>query len=99
MNDVAKVDIQVENVDKVVHFTFYAFFAIFWFLYLQNIVSNTKLFLTVFAFSVSFGIAIEICQSLFTVSRQGDILDVIANTLGALFGLTLIKFYKYIFKK
>ena len=100
MNDVPKVDFEIKNFDKLVHCSFYALFAIFWFLYLQTIIASTaKTFLIVFVLSVAFGIIIEICQANFTTSRQGDILDIVANTLGSLVGLAIIKFYQLLRKK
>lgn len=100
VSDVPNVDLGVENADKIVHFTFYAVFSILWFFYLKLYVTNhTKLYLSVFAFSVSFGIMIEICQSIFTETRQADAVDAVANTLGAFFGLLLVKLYTNRFKK
>lgn len=100
VSDVPNVDLGVENADKLVHFTFYAVFAILWFFYLKLYVTNhTKLYLFVFIFSVSFGIMIEICQSIFTETRQADVIDAVANTLGAFFGLLLVKLYNNRFKK
>lgn len=98
--EVPNVDIGVENVDKIVHFTFYAVFSILWFVYLKTTFVNPKwLYLKVFIFAVSFGIIIEICQSVFTDSRQADVVDAIANTLGSFFGLAMLKFYNNRFKK
>jgi len=100
VSDVPDVDLGVENADKLVHFSFYAIFSMLWFVYLQSIVKNDKkLYLAVFIFSVLFGIGIEICQSIFTETRQADVADAIANTLGSLFGLSMLKFYNNRFNK
>ena len=40
---------------------------------------------------VIFGIAIELMQYLFIAGRQGDIIDVLADTIGCLFGIVLFK--------
>ncbi|MBL7866977.1 MAG: VanZ family protein [Flavobacterium lindanitolerans] len=91
--------VNVDQADKIVHLCFYAVFSILWFLYLRTKIRNTKkLFLVVFFLSVLFGILIEICQSLFTESRQADLKDVIANTIGALLGLALMAVYNKRFK-
>ncbi|WP_277016591.1 VanZ family protein [Flavobacterium lindanitolerans] len=91
--------VNVDQADKIVHLCFYAVFSILWFLYLRTKIRNTKkLFLFVFFLSVLFGILIEICQSLFTESRQADMKDVIANTIGALLGLALMAVYNKRFK-
>ncbi|RIJ43251.1 VanZ family protein [Pontibacter oryzae] len=41
--------------------------------------------------STMFGIAIELLQHFFIYGRQGDIIDVLANTIGCLFGIVLFK--------
>lgn len=100
ISEVPEVDLGVENADKLVHFTFYAVFSILWFLYLKTFLKTQEwLYLKIFIFAVSFGIMIEICQSVFTDSRQADAIDAIANTLGSLFGLTMLKLYNNRFKK
>ena len=38
-------------------------------------------------FAVIYGIPIEALQYTWTVNRQGDILDALANTVGALLGI------------
>ena len=43
--------------------------------------------------AILYGIAIEILQDLMPFDRAGEILDVLANTLGAIFGSLLIKKY------
>lgn len=97
MTDVPVV--AVDQADKIVHLCFYAVFSILWFQYLKTRIKNTKtLFLSVFVFSVFFGIVIEICQSLFTVSRQADLKDAIANTIGTLIGLAVMALYNKRFK-
>jgi len=39
---------------------------------------------------MGYGIAMEICQKLFTTTRTADVLDLLANTAGALVGLLII---------
>jgi VanZ family protein len=41
--------------------------------------------------AILYGIIIEICQGAFTTLRNPDVYDVIANTLGALTGILIIK--------
>ncbi|AKD05503.1 vanz family protein [Pontibacter korlensis] len=41
--------------------------------------------------STSFGIAIELMQHFFIYGRQGDIVDIMANTIGCLLGIVLFK--------
>lgn len=87
-------NVNVDDADKIAHLGFYAIFSILWFLYLRTNIKNTKkLFLIVFILSVSFGIMIEICQSVFTENRQADVNDAIANTIGASLGLVIMAVY------
>lgn len=41
--------------------------------------------------SSTFGISIEVLQHFFVVGRQGDMYDVLANTIGCLIGIVLFK--------
>lgn len=41
--------------------------------------------------STMFGISIELMQHYFITGRQGDIIDVLANTIGCLLGIVLFK--------
>jgi len=49
----------------------------------------------VFAGSLIFGNLIELAQAFFTVSRNADVCDVIANTIGALAALSVINLVIY----
>jgi VanZ family protein len=83
--------IRVNGVDKYVHFIFHFVFAFFWFMYLYK--NNLKPRIAVqwvFAGSLIFGILIELAQAFFTVSRNADVYDVLANTMGALVALSVI---------
>lgn len=50
----------------------------------------------IFFLMVAYGIIIELLQMKFTLNRNGDILDVLANSLGAFFGVFVVK---YVFSK
>lgn len=76
------------NADKIVHSTFYFGFVILWYRYLafrESILLKSKIVLVII--SIGFGIAIEFLQKYFTTTRQADILDVVANSTGALVGI------------
>ncbi|WP_353082961.1 VanZ family protein [Flavobacterium sp.] len=77
--------------DKYVHFAFYFVFVIvwFWFLIKTKFAKNAKNLALITA--ILYGIIIEICQGVFTTLRNPDVYDVIANTLGALTGIIIIK--------
>lgn len=93
-------EVEVPYKDKIVHFSFYFVFVILWYSYLKfkNIFKYNGLFVLVVA--IAFGILIEICQSKITVSRTGDPVDVLANSVGAILGLIfIINWNKYVTKK
>jgi VanZ family protein len=87
--------IKIPNIDKAVHISFHFGFTMLWFLFFQHVVATPikKRLSIVFVFSLVFGILIEIAQSLFTTSRSGDVLDVLANTTGALLACSVLIYY------
>ena len=87
----------IKSADKYVHFTFHFVFTVLWFLYLKrkNSDKNSTLktmLMKVFLASVIYGIFIEISQSLFTKTRHGDVLDLIANASGAIAAVLVLFF-------
>lgn len=76
----------VPNEDKAVHFTFYFFFVIFWILFFKRETISKKRNLIIMFLAMALGILMEICQG-FTDYRTPDILDVVANSIGAISGL------------
>ena len=80
--------------DKIVHVLIHLFLIFLWLQYFfikkdQRLLP--KMIFVVFMATVAYGILIEIFQHFFTDSRQADILDVAANTMGALLGLLLFQ--------
>ena len=76
------------NADKVVHFTFYVVFVVLWFRYYSfktslDFKAKVKLVTT----AILLGIAIEIGQHFLTTTRQADVWDVVANTIGSMVGI------------
>ncbi|WP_310380508.1 VanZ family protein [Flavobacterium sp.] len=94
----------VSNLDKLVHVFFHFVFTILWFLYFQKQLmgrDKTRLLLFSFLFSVFFGISIELLQKYFTTTRNGDFLDVLANSIGAITAvlvIIIIRKYTNLFK-
>jgi VanZ family protein len=81
--------IKIENKDKFVHFVFYFVFVILWFQFVKSYKLTNKTKLIVLFSAIGYGILMEICQGLFTTTRTADILDVLANSLGATVGLII----------
>jgi len=83
-------NITIPNIDKVVHFVFYFVFVFLWYRFLFFI-KKTKmihLFLLVVV-AIMIGIMIEFGQGYFTITRQADVFDVVANSLGSIMGVLI----------
>ena len=72
--------------DKIVHFLFYFFFVVFWSIALQKNFYLKKYSFTVVFFAIVYGIIIEVLQGVLTTTREPDLYDVFANSLGAIIG-------------
>lgn len=87
--------IAVPYVDKVMHAGLHFVFTLLWFFYFKSKIGslkNLKLLLISLVLSIFFGIAIELMQKFFTVTRNADLFDVIANLFGASMAVVLIIF-------
>lgn len=89
--------IEINNLDKLVHFAFHFMFIVLWYLYLNSNakIVNYKTPVILFFVSMVFGIAIEFTQQAFTTSRKGDVLDVISNISGAFTALVILLSAQY----
>jgi VanZ family protein len=84
--------ISIPNIDKIVHFCFHFGFTISWILFFKKELKGKapddyKAYFISFIFSVFFGITIEVLQSVLTTTRAADVIDILANTIGALVGV------------
>ncbi len=84
------------HTDKIVHFIFYFGACILGVFFLReqfraNIPLENALLIMIVA-TVIFGICIEIIQHTLTENRTGDVFDVLANTLGSIFGAAVQKY-------
>ena len=83
-NSVPKV--AIPGNDKLVHFLFYLVFVVLW--SFANVKSYLKLKydLLIVVFAIFYGIIIEVLQGLLTTTREPDLYDVFANSLGEIIG-------------
>lgn len=79
--------------DKIAHFGAYMVMQLLWALVLRNRGSRIGGARTAFYGSVLLGLLLEICQGCLFESRSFEIMDIIANIMGAIVGLVL--FYKF----
>ena len=87
--------IDVPHFDKLVHFSFYFVAAVLGTLSVREIAHGrtpvTKTLVWVAFGVIVFGIIIEGLQYGYTPDRQGDLYDVVANSLGAIGGAAALK--------
>ena len=92
--DIDPNKLQIPHLDKYVHFCFYFAFAVTGSLACKELLQMRLLkkseLVKVFSGAVVYGIIIEIFQTTLTATRQADILDVAANTSGALIGIIAV---------
>ena len=83
--------------DKIVHFLFYFFFVVFWSFALHKNFYLKKYSFIIVVFAIVYGIIIEVLQGLLTTTREPDLYDVFANSLGAIIGYLGFYCVKYKF--
>jgi VanZ family protein len=92
-NNIPQIGIDIPNLDKVVHAFMHFVFTLLWFFYFKKKIGNLKnynLLLISLVLSFFFGIAIELMQRFFTVTRNADVYDVFANLSGATLAVVVI---------
>lgn len=91
INEIPKISIP--NFDKIVHFTLYTILSFLWMWSLKTKANHSfkKNASFIFLIGTCFGIVIEILQETLTQTRSGEILDVLSNSSGILFGLLISK--------
>lgn len=89
------VDITIAGLDKIVHFGMYTLVTLFWSVGLKKQNINVKLSRNAFKISVlggfGLGLLLEIVQQFFVPFRYFELLDLIANGIGCIFGVILFK--------
>jgi VanZ family protein len=85
-------DLGVSFADKIYHASTYFILAFLWYntLVLHFNTSKTKAIIYTSLISIIFGIIIEVLQGVFTTTRHADIFDVLANSLGVLFAVSVL---------
>lgn len=94
--------VNIPNIDKLIHFCFHFGFIILWFLFFKKqfkSVDDYKPLLVSFVFSIFFGISIEILQSMYTLTRSADMMDFLANAIGATSAIIAVLIFKKLISK
>jgi VanZ family protein len=85
-------EVNVFRFDKMGHFGFHFGITTLWFLFWKTTFKNENKYALIkaFLFSFFFGVVIEVSQGLFTTTRQSDIYDIYANSMGGLTAVLLL---------
>ena len=86
--------LDIPHLDKLSHVVMYALFVFLWSKLLSFKTSRVKSARTAFYISILLGLLMEFLQFGMDMGRHFDILDIIANIIGSIIGLTA--FYKII---
>ena len=88
--------VQVSGADKYVHFTFHFTFTVLWSFYSRLRLGQwvLKRSFVIVCLSLVYGILIEILQETFTQTRKADMMDVVANSAGAITALLAVALWK-----
>ncbi len=90
-----KPPIKITFLDKIFHFIAYCSLTLSWLFALNKVLKFKLITISIFLY----GILMEFLQGILTTNRQEDVYDILANSLGILFGLLLFNiFYKYLTK-
>ena len=82
---------QLFEIDKLVHFVMYFSLTMLWCFASENFYrSNFKLIL----FAIFFGFVLEIFQHILPFGRYFDLGDLLANSLGVIFGIIILYYIK-----
>ena len=77
-------------IDKLVHFIIHTILLLLWVFYFwkqHNQKLKRRQYSYIFLSCIMYGIIIELLQDVYVPSRQGDVFDIFANTIGTFVGL------------
>ena len=80
------------SIDKIGHFIIHALLSLIWLCYFfikKRESFSLKLIVAIVIACITYGIVIEIYQQMFIASRQADLFDVLANSIGTIVGMML----------
>lgn len=84
--------------DKVVHGAMYAVLAVLLMLP-YSLRSSWRIYLSAFVLAAGYGLLMECLQEYCTSTRTMEALDILANIVGAIIGLLLFAFVRWLWKR
>lgn len=91
--------IKIGGLDKSVHFILHFFFTLLWYLYVKSTLKIKWNIAFVVLLDVVYGSLIEVGQTLFTITRQGDVLDILANSVGTAAAVIVIYVFPRLYRR
>ena len=91
--------IKIGGLDKSVHFILHFFFTLLWYLYVNSTLKIKWNIAFVVLLDVVYGSLIEVGQTLFTITRQGDVLDILANSVGTAAAVIVIYVFPRLYRR
>ena len=95
------IEVKISFGDKIFHLLAYVVLTVLWYYtFFYNLKSNKgKALIYAVVISIIFGIVIEVLQETVTTYRSSDIIDILANSFGAILAAVVIAIKnKYILK-
>ena len=77
------IQFEFEHMDKVIHYMIYSIFSLLVYNTAKAYNPKKSLIITILL-TITFGIIIELCQSILTTYRDFELLDIFANIMGTL---------------
>ncbi len=94
-DDDTSLDLDIPYFDKIVHFTFYFIAGALGSLFLHSLQRGAKAdsrrLLKFLLGLIGYGILIEVLQDSVTTYRSAELLDILANSVGAIIGILFIR--------
>ncbi|WP_372973470.1 VanZ family protein [Muriicola sp.] len=94
-DDDTSLDLEIPYFDKIVHFTFYFIAGALGSLFLHSLQRGAKAdsrrLLKFLLGLIGYGILIEVLQDSVTTYRSAELLDILANSVGAIIGILFIR--------
>ena len=89
--DVGLPRFKLLELDKLIHFIMYLIMAITWGLKIENF---SKRKIEISTYLILFGLVLEILQHVLPFGRYFDLGDLVANSIGVLFGIFILYYLK-----
>jgi VanZ family protein len=91
--------VRISGLDKSVHFILHFVFTLLWYLYVKSTIKLKWSIAFVVLLDVVYGSLIELGQAFFTITRKGDVIDVLANSVGTAAAVIVIYVFLQLYRR